>query len=92
MSVLIKGMEMPKTCADCKLILYANGEYICPFSGIMALNIGRQDDCPLVEVKTPHGRIVDIDMILNGIYKEDLDLTCGGLARKALIIEAEEEA
>lgn len=64
MGVFIKGMEMPKNCADCKLIVYADGTYVCPFSGIMVLNIGRQDDCPLVEVKTPHGRLIDADNLL----------------------------
>lgn len=61
MSVIIKGMDMPSSCADCKLIIYADGTYVCPFSGIMALNIGRQDSCPLVEIPSPHGKIIDAD-------------------------------
>lgn len=62
MSVLIKGMEMPKNCMECAIKTWTEDEgYVCPFSGIMALNIGIQNDCPLVEVPTPHGRLFDAD-------------------------------
>lgn len=61
MSVLIKGMEMPENCMDCKIKQYDEYEddCICPFSGVVCLSIGRQDACPLVEVPTPHGRLVE---------------------------------
>lgn len=62
MSVLIKGMEMPKNCWECSLS-DVDDDYgrCCLFSGIACLNIGRQDNCPLVEVKEPHGRLIDGD-------------------------------
>lgn len=72
MSVLIRGMEMPENCLDCKIKQYDEYEddCICPFSGVMCLSIGRQDACPLVEVPTPHGRLVDfIDVDVT--YDED---------------------
>ena len=52
MSVLIRGMQMPKNCLECEIKAWEDGfnEYVCPFSGIMCLSIGIQDDCPLVEV------------------------------------------
>ena len=61
MSVLIKGMEMPTSCAKCRLF----GEYGCPFIGAVgyALTRGeRNDDCPLVPVP-PHGRLIDADAL-----------------------------
>ena len=61
MSILIKGMEMPKSCSVCRLF----GEYGCPFIGAVgyALTRGeRNEDCPLVEVP-PHGRLIDADKI-----------------------------
>ena len=61
MSVLIKGMEIPKSCAKCKLF----GEYGCPFIGAVgyALTRGeRNEDCPLVPVP-PHGRMIDADAL-----------------------------
>ena len=60
MSILIKGMEMPKTCADCRLTTWNGEDTVCPFSRVSALNIGRQVDCPLIEVP-PHGRLIDAD-------------------------------
>ena len=60
MSVLIKGMEMPKNCCECSLS-DVDDDYgrCCLFIGIACLNIGRQDNCPLVSVPTPHGRLID---------------------------------
>jgi len=70
MSVIIKGMKMPKNCLECAIKIWTEDEgYVCPFSGIMALNIGRQNDCPLVEVPTPHGRLIDETIVLEMIRK-----------------------
>ena len=53
MSVLIKGMEMPKNCGECPLIDQDYG--ICPMiDGYMFVGSKRQDRhplCPLEEVK-----------------------------------------
>ena len=58
MSVLIKGMDMPKTCIMCWL------SPICP---IWVKEVSRYKgydnrlpNCPLVEVP-PHGRLIDAD-------------------------------
>ena len=61
MSILIKGMEMPKNCLTCKL----RGEgsdsrytWDRPFTGLEYTReegeTGRLDDCPLVEVPVSH--------------------------------------
>lgn len=55
MSILIKGMEMPKNCCECILTEWNNRDDVCRFSGISALNIGRQADCPLIEVEEAPG-------------------------------------
>ena len=53
MSVIVRGMEMPETCIDCEIKQYDEYEddCVCPFSGVVCLSIGRQDDCPLFELK-----------------------------------------
>ena len=63
MSVLIKGMEMPKRCFGCiflttvpNFFCLAGKRDLCAEHGI---NISRPDWCPLVEVKTQHGRLID---------------------------------
>ena len=64
MSILIKGIEMPKTCADCRLTTWNGEDTVCPFSRVSALNIGRQVDCPLIEVPE-HGDLIDRDELLS---------------------------
>ena len=53
MSVVVRGMEMPENCWECKIKQYDEYEeaYVCPFSGVVCFIIGRQDDCPLFECK-----------------------------------------
>ena len=95
MSVLIKGMEMPKNCMECAIRSWSSDEYdyVCPFSGIMALNIiGRQNDCPLVEVPENHGKLLDYNA-LSELVKEDFGYFLARLDLKVppTVIEAERE-
>ena len=62
MSVLIKGMEMPKSCDKCELM---TANYGCAFVGAVGGESYRKRawDCPLVEVPTPHGRLIDAEAI-----------------------------
>ena len=70
MSVLIKGMKMPEHCGYCRFA----------YDGIChALQVTRYDkktkdgkliDCPLTEIPTPHGRLIDADaLIVNTLNK-----------------------
>lgn len=73
MSVLIKGMEMPITCCQCKLMVYNPeikweqagreecGGWVCLLTGELIDNTKREEHCSLVEVPTPHGRLIDAD-------------------------------
>ena len=68
MSVLIKGMKMPKNCTICRFCVPEadpeNGE-MCMATGkyVPPCNTERREDCPLVEVPTPHGRLIDIETL-----------------------------
>ena len=62
MSILIKGVEMPKNCEECAIKSWDTEDYVCPFSGVSTLCISRQADCPLIPVP-PHGRLIDADKI-----------------------------
>ena len=100
MSILIKGMEMPKNCAECRFRQY---EY-CDMQrqdvyavNIMdyALSLERHPDCPLIELP-PHGRLIDADELnihdvspaygfcVMGVTEEDIELA-------DTVIEAEGE-
>ena len=67
MSVLIKGMTMPKSCRQCSLYLQSmdserNVYENCAVNA-KSYNWGlseRPSDCPLVPI-SPHGRLIDAD-------------------------------
>lgn len=69
MSVLIKGMEMPKSCDKCELM---TANYGCAFVGAVGGESYRKRawDCPLVEVPE-HGRLIDADCC-NGYFYEHM--------------------
>ena len=61
MSILIHGEEMPKNCVVCK------NYYYCELWSKLTVNKRckeRHPDCPIVEVKEPHGRLIDADALL----------------------------
>jgi hypothetical protein len=69
MSVLIKGMAMPKNCAECRL--WDTCEYMNDFDDWASIldavedgNLVRDKNCPLIEIKTPHGRLIDAEKLL----------------------------
>lgn len=67
MSILIRDMTMPNRCFECiflttvpNFFCLAGKRDLCAEHGI---NINRPDWCPLVEIPTPHGRLVDIKSV-----------------------------
>ena len=71
MSILIKR-EMPKGCWACP---FAVGKhYECLFTK-KSYNWGlttRPSDCPLIEITTPHGRLIDADALMRDIEEYHL--------------------
>ena len=66
-SIIIKNMEMPKNCAECKMwsICDCLKEFDDYESLLYAVDDGDwviADDCPLIELP-PHGRLIDADAI-----------------------------
>lgn len=64
-SVLIKNMDMPERCGmcflrvgDCKQRIYMEQ---------------RPKACPLIEIPTPHGRLIDADALTVELMDSDLD-------------------
>ena len=77
MGVYIKGMEMPTSC-PCKLIGVGYDLYCSFTSGIPSRmreyrecceKETRPNWCPIADVPTPHGRLIDADL-LGKILKE----------------------
>lgn len=70
MSILIKGMQIPKNCKECPLeqIYGRDGEVAkCPLtkkiSSSYLASETRMSDCPLVELPS-HGRLIDADALV----------------------------
>ena len=63
MGVYIKGMKKPKYCHACFLDLYDRQTYC---------RNGEKALCPLIEVKEPHGDLVDRNEI-DALTYEDAD-------------------
>lgn len=65
MSILIKGMEMPISCEKCPLCYdYLN----CSIDDSLHMFLyNRHPNCPLIEIPTPHGRLIEEEKILSPI-------------------------
>ena len=78
MSVIIKGMKIPKCCLDCPMnfnLFYC--EAVTPWKIITdktsvevngkEITITRPDWCPLVELPEKHGRLIDADALADDL-------------------------
>lgn len=99
MAIYIKGAELPKSCWSC---------WRCTSINIVdcAISLGeesssdfrntRHPDCPLVEVKEPHGRLIDESVAYDKIaeqetgYYMDMDGVDRGLQDTPTVIEGSE--
>lgn len=67
MSIIIRGMKMPRNCTRCPCsdeearFCWAKAEYI-PM-------LGKPDWCPLVELPKKHGRLIDADELWKKMSK-----------------------
>lgn len=69
MSVLIKGMEMPKSCKDCPCRKFAYNNWDRPYNYCGVTGDVTFVNCPLVEVPTPHGKLIDADEIEKCVHE-----------------------
>ena len=67
MSILIRGMEMPKNCRTCPMLFDGHNYRWCNITGeslgIEETDNGRDEHCPLVELP-PHSDLVDRNKLL----------------------------
>lgn len=88
MSVMIKGMEMPRGCNVCQLHVLCFDYYVCRAKKLERGGYLDVDDqviagirhrcCPLVEIPTPHGRLIDADKLTKNMrnYYPSIDHLC----------------
>lgn len=101
MSILIKGMEMPKSCFYCPFREKVNpDDYVCmalnkEFEETFSLIVGkRHKDCPLVRVP-PHSDLIDRDKLREKEFIHDGDVYAVVMSRDirnaATIIPADKD-
>lgn len=73
--ILIRGMEMPKTCCQCELKIYDPelrweengieqiGAWVCKRTREIIWNTQRGENCPLLPIPEGHGRLGDLDRL-----------------------------
>lgn len=96
MDILIKDIGMPLMCDECPC--YNESDYSCNATGRGVIEYrydGRPDNCPLVEIPTPHGRLIDADEVKRKMLKFGFrapDMTKTELLEDEIttIVEAEE--
>ena len=64
MSVIVKGMDMPKNCCDCDFEAYPRGVHYCQLVMRAIESLDRPDWCPLEEAEPIHRNPEDA-------YRED---------------------
>ena len=89
MSILIKGMDMPESCYECAYSIERVG--ICSITqGGCEWGHNRPPHCPLIEIPTPHGRLIDADALDQALRRKwnygDNGVT---IANAPTIVEAE---
>ena len=68
MSVLIKGMAMPKNCCDCPCF-NEFGYYFCNLDDERRdVYDDRPEWCPLVALPKKHGDLIDRDEVRNAVF------------------------
>jgi len=86
MGIYIKGMEMPSSCSVCDYFEYEGGDYqpwvVCRLTEEKLEDPNsRGDECPITEVKEPHGDLIDRDPLMrtlaeNKDYFEHENVNC----------------
>lgn len=74
MSILIKGMDKPKSCTLCELMKNGGNSFYCPLQSKEAnlkasLLIELYVNCPLISIP-PHGRLIDADELFKEMERK----------------------
>ena len=94
MSVLVKNMQMPKSCGCCPMCYCDHYGYVMCALISEEVNLKtRFPDCPLVEIP-PHGRLIDADELANKTFYNPISapyITYRTFCDAPTVIEAEGE-
>ena len=86
MSIIIKGMEMPTNCWLCQLSVLLEKPREMLFCRIIKEEVLRNKvdgNCPIVEVPTPHGDLIDRETAKKTVRRA-LEVNCKRLMNTAV--------
>ena len=99
MGVYIKGMALPKDCGSCGVREEAkcgtDYKWLVKHPDFYGT---RRPDCPLIEIPTPHGRLIEDNKVVSrmvdsyanaGLHSEDYRKVCKYISQAPTILEAE---
>lgn len=84
--IVIRGMELPKTCCECDLKTYDPekiwndngveriGVWVCKRTREIIWNTQRGEECPLAPMPERHGRLGDLDTAEAILHNKAFDL------------------
>lgn len=77
MSILIKGMKMPKNCDKCVLSSFMAMRCDAMKKSLVTDTYPKRPSwCPLVKVPEPHGRLIDADDFEDELYEHEFSNWC----------------
>jgi hypothetical protein len=88
MGVYIPTAKLPSNCFDCRYERFANCDVCRGFCEASDYKTTRYADCPLIEVKAPHGDLIDRDKAIDGAK---VDGAWSALAYEPPVIKSEVE-
>lgn len=91
MSILIRGMEMPKTCGKCQI---KNAIECNRWKLVRSDMLDRHKDCPIISVP-PHGDLIDRDVLISNHTIDQYDwsevIDVEDIWNAPIVLKAEEE-
>ena len=69
--------DIPKSCSKCPQRTLYHGINVCLAANKMKVNVSnkcRHENCLLIEIPTPHGRLIDADALLRVIEENSYRL------------------
>ena len=71
--ILIRGIEYPQCCGECPFQASRwTGDFCSAGQFMIGMDYDPRDKhekCPLIEIETPHGRLIDADVMVEGLMK-----------------------
>lgn len=89
--IVIRGMEMPKTCCQCDLKTYDPekiwndngveriGVWVCKRTREIIWNTQRGENCPIIPLPEGHGRLGDLDVLYKYIERHEFTMSSGDM-------------